>query len=382
MAISGFLEQSATVTLQIGPFVDDADGNTVEGALTIAQADVRLSKNGGNIAQKNNATSCTHDELGMYTCPLSTTDTNTLGILTLVVHEAGALHVRHDYMVVTTQVFDSLFGTDRLQVHVAEMTNDIITAAAIAANAIGSSELATGAIDAAQIAANAMDGKGDWNVGKTGYSLTQSFPANFADLVIAATTGELDVNVVEWLAATPNALLSGRVDAVEAILTGTADSGSTTTFVDAALTEADTDYWVGNYVRFFSAGGAAIGGQVRLITGFVPGTDTITFSPATTLAVTTNQYEIIPGGSVDIIQTAADKVFGSGGAALSELSVGIPAATPRPDQAMMLLYMALRNKLDVTETIKEVHNNAGTIIATKALTDDGTTYSEAEMISG
>ncbi len=33
-------------------------------------------------------------------------------------------------------------------------------------------------------------------------------------------------------------------------------------------------------------------------------------------------------------------------------------------------------------SIKRVHNDAGTIVATKALTDDGSTYSEAEMISG
>ncbi len=253
MAISGFLEQSATVTVKIGPFVDDTDGNTDEGGLTIAQADVRLSKNSGNIAQKNNGTSCTHDELGMYNCPLSTTDTNTLGILTLVVHEAGALHVRHDYMVVTTQVYDSLFGTDRLQVHVAEMTNDIITAASIAANAIGSSELAADAITSTILADN---------------------------------------------------------------------------------------------------------------------------------AITANKIATDAIGAAEFSQAAADKVFGSGGATLSELSVGIPSATPRPDQLMMLLYMALRNKIDVTDTIKEVHNDAGTIIATKALTDDGTTYSEAEMISG
>jgi hypothetical protein len=48
----------------------------------------------------------------------------------------------------------------------------------------------------------------------------------------------------------------------------------------------------------------------------------------------------------------------------------------------MLLYMALRNKLDVTSGFKEVHNNAGTVITKKALSDDGTTYSEAKAESG
>ena len=67
---------------------------------------------------------------------------------------------------------------------------------------------------------------------------------------------------------------------------------------------------------------------------------------------------------------------------LTELSQAIPSATPTFATAQMLMYMALRNKLDVTSSIMEIHNNAGTIIATKALTEDGTTFSEAEMIAG
>jgi hypothetical protein len=67
---------------------------------------------------------------------------------------------------------------------------------------------------------------------------------------------------------------------------------------------------------------------------------------------------------------------------ISELGVGIPATTPTFEDALMLLYMALRNKLDVTSGFKEVHNNAGTVITKKALSDDGTTYSEAKAESG
>ncbi len=67
---------------------------------------------------------------------------------------------------------------------------------------------------------------------------------------------------------------------------------------------------------------------------------------------------------------------------IAELSVAAPAATPTINTALMLIYMALRNKLDVTATFKEVHNDAGTIVTKKALTDDGTTYSEAEMETG
>lgn len=46
--------------------------------------------------------------------------------------------------------------------------------------------IATGAVTAAAIAASALNGKGDWNIGKTGYALTQAFPTNFSALSISA----------------------------------------------------------------------------------------------------------------------------------------------------------------------------------------------------
>lgn len=82
--------------------------------------------------------------------------------------------------------------------------------------------------------------------------------------------------------------------------TGTADSGSTTTVVDAARTEADTDYWKGSWIHFTSGN---IAGQTRLITGFTPGTDTITFAPATTQAVTTQDYDIVNAADIDTVNT-------------------------------------------------------------------------------
>lgn len=67
---------------------------------------------------------------------------------------------------------------------------------------------------------------------------------------------------------------------------------------------------------------------------------------------------------------------------LSELAQAKPAATPTFAAAMMLLYMKLRNRVDVTASEEAIYNDAGTVIATKALSDDGTTYTEAEMESG
>lgn len=141
-----YLKQSTAVTVLLGPFVDEDDGKTAETGLTIAQADVRLSKNGGNMAQKNDASACTHDEIGYYGCPLSTTDTNTLGILDVMVHKAGALPVVRSFMVVPANVYDSLVGgSDELDVQVAGMDNNVVAAAAIASNALTDAKFATDA---------------------------------------------------------------------------------------------------------------------------------------------------------------------------------------------------------------------------------------------
>lgn len=121
---NGFLKADTAVTIKVGPFLDSTDGNTNETGLTISQADVRLSKNGGNIAQKNQASACTHDELGYYDCSIDTTDTNTEGRLKVVVHESGALLVEQTYQVVNANVYDSLMAaatTDYLQTDMLQM---------------------------------------------------------------------------------------------------------------------------------------------------------------------------------------------------------------------------------------------------------------------
>ena len=124
-----FLKQSTAATIKLGPFCDQSDGFTAEVSLTISQADIRLSKNGGAFAQSNNAAGATHDENGYYGVPLDTTDTNTLGRLRVAVNESGALPVWADFTVLAANVFDSLIGggdylqVDAVQVEGADATD-------------------------------------------------------------------------------------------------------------------------------------------------------------------------------------------------------------------------------------------------------------------
>jgi len=124
-----FVKQSTAVDVVIGPFVDDTDGKTAETALTLSQADCQLMKNGGAAAQKNDATAATHLANGQYKVPLNTTDTNTLGVTRLSIHETGALPCFLDMMVMPANVWDSLFGADYLQVDAAQWLGQTIAAA-------------------------------------------------------------------------------------------------------------------------------------------------------------------------------------------------------------------------------------------------------------
>jgi hypothetical protein len=111
------LKQSTATTILLGPFVDETDGKTAETGLTITSGDVQVWKEGGtSLAAKNDATAATHRGIGYYSVPLDVTDTNTLGQLTVAVHESGALPVRHDFLVVKDHVYDTFTGSDFLQV--------------------------------------------------------------------------------------------------------------------------------------------------------------------------------------------------------------------------------------------------------------------------
>lgn len=111
-----YLKQSTAIEVKVGPFLDETDGKTAETGLTISQADVRLAKNAADWAQKTESTTLVHEENGWYRCLLDTTDTDTLGILMLAIHESGALPVWAEFHVLPANVYDSMFSTDLLQV--------------------------------------------------------------------------------------------------------------------------------------------------------------------------------------------------------------------------------------------------------------------------
>ena len=203
-------QSTATQRILLGIFVDSTDGNTEKTGLSIANTDIKLWKEGAIAEASKNSGGATHLGNGRYYTVLDAGDTDTPGKLEISVHVTGALAVRREYMVLPANVYDALvLGSDYLDVSAIQLAGQAITAAAgvtfpssvasptnITAGTITTvgttinltnlPAITAGWITANGITANALNGKGDWNVGKTGYSLTQAFPSNFASMSITA----------------------------------------------------------------------------------------------------------------------------------------------------------------------------------------------------
>lgn len=105
-----FLRQSTAAQSRLTPmFVDDTDFKTPETALTIANTDVKLSKNGAASVNKNSGGG-THRTTGRYSLTFDATDTDTVGELAGAISVAGALPVEFVFFVLEEAVYDALFA--------------------------------------------------------------------------------------------------------------------------------------------------------------------------------------------------------------------------------------------------------------------------------
>jgi hypothetical protein len=104
-------QSTASQEILLGPFVDDADGDTQMTALTIANTDIKIWKHGATTLADKNSGGATHIANGRYYATLDATDTDTIGMLEVIVHVADALPVRREYIVYDEAVYDVLFGT-------------------------------------------------------------------------------------------------------------------------------------------------------------------------------------------------------------------------------------------------------------------------------
>lgn len=134
MAFNGLLKVSTATTLRLGPFVDATDGFTFEigmaAAMNNATTGVRISKNGGALAARTTATEPVYDSFGYYLVNLDATDVGTVGRLKVSYGDAAVCRPREaDFEIHPANVFDSLMGTDLLDVNSAQVLNTAIHAA-------------------------------------------------------------------------------------------------------------------------------------------------------------------------------------------------------------------------------------------------------------
>lgn len=115
-----WLRQSTQVKVVIDAVVAVGDGFVPVTNLTLTGADeAELMKHDAaatvDISGRTFAAIASND--GAYNLTLTTTDTNTLGMASVQINDDSLiLPVKKEFMVVTAQVWDSLFGADKLQV--------------------------------------------------------------------------------------------------------------------------------------------------------------------------------------------------------------------------------------------------------------------------
>ena len=225
-----------------------------------------------------------------------------------------------------------------------EVSSRVVTGGDVNVASMDANSIAAGTIAAGELT-NIEDEI--WDALKSAHVVANSF-GDFLDIEVSSRLASADIN-----------LTAGVLDEVAALTGHTAQTGD-------------------SFARLGAPAAASVSADILAIDNFVDGIETTLGVAGVGLSDLGGMSTAMQAEVLAEVNTALDTV-------ISELSQGVPATTPTVRTALMLMYMALRNQLDVatvaTDTL-EIHNDAGTRIAQKLLTDDGTDYSEAKMISG
>lgn len=190
-------QSTASQEVPLGYFLDSTDGNTEETGLTIANTDIKIWKAGATTLANKNSGGATHISNGIYYAVLDATDTDTIGSLVIFVHVSGALAVRLECVVLDEAVYDVQFGTT------APATTGNLTSSTVGTvtTLTNLPAITSNWLTAAGIAASALNGKGDWNIGKTGYALSAAGIQAIWDALTSAltTVGSIGKRIADYL---------------------------------------------------------------------------------------------------------------------------------------------------------------------------------------
>ncbi len=141
-----WLKQSTSVVISFGPVLDSVDGVSQETSAAIISAldnsstGIMLKKNSGSFAVRNQpVTASTYDAHGCFNVTLDAADTATLGRLRVMHSDPTTyLPVWQDFMVVPANVWDSMFGTEMLEVDAIINTTSVAAIASAVWNSLTS----------------------------------------------------------------------------------------------------------------------------------------------------------------------------------------------------------------------------------------------------
>lgn len=128
------LRHNTATTIPFGPAVDEVNGYTPITSLVAtgggAVDELSVYKHEATAPVDIRAsTTFTHRAGGIYTATLAAGDVNTLGRLRVVLRDDDAIRpIVEDFMVIPQQVYDSLVGSDLLQVDAREIAGNVAAA--------------------------------------------------------------------------------------------------------------------------------------------------------------------------------------------------------------------------------------------------------------
>lgn len=212
--------------------------------------------------------------------------------------------------------------------------------------------MANNVITAAAINAAAMNGKGDWNIGKTGYALSAAGVQAIWDALTAAltTAGSIGKLLVDNI----NATISSRMATFALPANFSALSITAGGLVD--ITQAAADKVWSTAARILTAGTNIVLAKGVGVTGF---------NDVSTAQVKTQVTDAL---NVDTY---------------AEPGQAAPPATTTLVQKIGYVYKFLRNKKTQTATTLSVFADDAVTVDQKAtISDDGVTYTHNEIASG
>ena len=382
-----FLRQSTSQVVRFGPFLDSTDFITAETALTIAQADMQLSKDGGAFAQKNATGNATHDADGWYSTTLNTTDTNTVGELYLQVVVTGSIPVWVRWWVIEEAVYDAMYGASAagpLQSTTAGRTLDV-TATGAAGIDWGNVENPTTAVDLSgtdiqlcdttttvtnQVTADVTAVSGDTTAANNLEADYDGTGYNKSNSTIGTCTTNTDMRGTD-------SAYTGTPPTAEAIADAVLDEDMTAHQTTGTLGQAIGDPGANTKTLYAALIDDATGASV---TADVATVDTVVDGIQTDLDNGTDGLGAIKT-AVDACATPAEvntEVQDVLNTDAHAEPTGVPAANESLGTKIGYLFMALRNRVDITSTKKTFYDDGGAGEWEKDLSDDGTTYSESE----